>query len=59
MGGKSDKHILAWTPERREQQRQRILKAKIWEKSTGAKTVEGKQIVSRNACKTKIDQAKD
>ncbi|SDB92393.1 hypothetical protein [Acinetobacter boissieri] len=59
MGGKSEKHTLAWTLNRREQQRQRILKAKIWEKSTGAKTIEGKNIVSRNACKTKINQAGD
>lgn len=40
-----------WTPERREVQRQRLLQARIWERSTGPRTPEGKAKVSRNAYK--------
>lgn len=50
-GGKSDKHALAWTDERRQQQRERIQVSKPWEKSTGAKTTEGKRITSKNRVK--------
>lgn len=40
-----------WTPERKEQQRDRIMQVKPWEKSTGPTSPEGKAICSRNACK--------
>uniref|UniRef100_B8HUB6 Uncharacterized protein n=1 Tax=Cyanothece sp. (strain PCC 7425 / ATCC 29141) TaxID=395961 RepID=B8HUB6_CYAP4 len=40
-----------WSPEAREAARQRILKNKPWEKSTGPKTEAGKFIVSFNAAK--------
>lgn len=40
-----------WTPERKEKQSQLIRGWKPWEHSTGARTIEGKAIVSRNAFK--------
>ena len=43
--------VRIWTMEQREKQRQAIKKWKPWEKSTGAKTPEGKAIVSKNAYK--------
>ena len=39
----------AWTPERKQRQREAIQQWKPWEKSTGPRTPEGKAIVSRNA----------
>ena len=44
---------MSWTKESRERQRQRIAEHKPWEKSTGAKTSEGKQCSSQNANKGK------
>ncbi len=44
---------MSWTKESRERQRQRITKHKPWEKSTGAKTTEGKQRSAQNANKGK------
>lgn len=41
-----------WTPEQRQRQRELIQLWKPWEKSTGAKTSEGKKRSSRNAYKT-------
>jgi hypothetical protein len=41
----------AWPPERRARQAEQIRKWKPWEKSTGPKTEEGKERVSRNADK--------
>ena len=46
------KETKGWTPERRAAQRERMLKNKPWEKSTGPKTREGKVRASRNAWKT-------
>ena len=40
-----------WTPEQRQRQRKLIQRWKPWEKSTGAKTQEGKAKSSRNATK--------
>lgn len=40
-----------WTAEKRQEQRERINRTKPWLKSTGARTPEGKAIVSRNAFK--------
>lgn len=40
-----------WTPERRKQQSQAIQRWKPWQKSTGAKSAEGKAVVARNAYK--------
>ena len=40
-----------WTPERRAKQSTAIHRWKPWQQSTGAKTPEGKSIVSRNAFK--------
>jgi|GEM_PF-4155932 len=40
-----------WTPERRAAARERALKNKPWEKSTGPKTAAGKARTSQNACK--------
>ena len=40
-----------WTPERKAKQSELIQSWKPWEKSTGAKTIEGKAISSRNAYK--------
>ncbi len=41
-----------WTPEQRQRQRELIQRWKPWEKSTGAKTLEGKKRSSQNAYKT-------
>ena len=38
-----------WTPERKKRQADLIQGWKPWEKSTGPKSIEGKNIVSRNA----------
>lgn len=38
-----------WTPEQKRRQAKRINDWKPWEQSTGAKTAQGKAIVSRNA----------
>lgn len=46
------KDTKGWTPERRQAQRERILKNKPWEKSTGPKTTQGKEKSSQNALKT-------
>jgi hypothetical protein len=40
-----------WTPERRAKQRIAIQRWQPWQYSTGAKTMEGKRRVSRNAYK--------
>lgn len=40
-----------WTEERRQEARERILRNKPWEQSTGPKTVAGKQTSSLNAMK--------
>ena len=40
-----------WTPERKARQSELIRQWKPWEHSTGAKTVEGKAIVAKNAVK--------
>lgn len=40
-----------WTPERRKKQSEAIRQWKPWNQSTGAKTLEGKAVVSRNAWK--------
>lgn len=42
---------MTWTSERRAKQSQAIRQWKPWVKSTGAKTPEGKAVVSRNAFK--------
>lgn len=41
----------AWTEERKQKARERILKNKPWEKSTGPRTVEGKRASCLNALK--------
>ena len=41
-----------WTPEQRQRQRELIQRWMPWEKSTGAKTLEGKKRSSQNAYKT-------
>lgn len=43
------KTTKTWTPERRAAARERILKNKPWEKSTGPRTRRGKAASSRNA----------
>ena len=40
-----------WTPERRKKQSEAIRQWKPWNQSTGAKSLEGKAVVSRNAWK--------
>lgn len=40
-----------WTPERRRQQSEAIQRWKPWEKSTGPKTWEGKQLAARRSYK--------
>lgn len=40
-----------WTPEQRQRQRELIHRWKPWEKSTGAKTQEGKAKSAKNASK--------
>jgi hypothetical protein len=42
---------MTWTTERRAKQSQAIRQWKPWAKSTGAKSPEGKAVVSRNAFK--------
>ena len=42
----------AWTPERRQRQREAIKRWKPWEKSTGPRTEAGKLRSSRNAAKS-------
>lgn len=41
-----------WTLEQRQRQRELIQRWKPWEKSTGAKTLEGKKRSGQNALKT-------
>lgn len=41
-----------WTPEQRLKQSEAIKTWKPWEKSTGARTLQGKAISSKNATKT-------
>lgn len=43
---------MTWTAERRQKQGESIQRWKPWEKSTGARTAEGKAKVSKNAVKT-------
>lgn len=45
----TDKHKSSWTPERRQAARERALKNKPWQKSTGPRTKEGKRISAGNA----------
>ena len=40
-----------WTPERRKKQSEAIRQWKPWNQSSGAKSLEGKAVVSRNAWK--------
>ena len=42
---------MTWSPERRAKQSQAIREWQPWAKSTGAKTPQGKAVVSRNAFK--------
>lgn len=42
---------MSWSPERRAKQSQAISQWQPWTKSTGAKTPQGKAVVSRNAFK--------
>lgn len=49
MGGKSEKHTEAWDWERKRKQREVILRHKPWLKSTGPKTIEGKEKSSKNS----------
>ena len=48
-----------WTEERRQRQRELIQNWKPWEKSTGAKTAQGKARSSRNAYRTGSSEAKE
>lgn len=41
--------MSAWTPERRQRQREAIQRWKPWNQSTGPKSPEGKARVARNA----------
>jgi hypothetical protein len=41
-----------WTPEQRQRQRELIQRWKPWEKSTGAKTPDGKKRSAKNSYKT-------
>ena len=43
---------MTWTADRRQRQRELIQTWKPWEKSTGARTAEGKAKASKNAVKT-------
>ena len=43
--------MMTWSPERRAKQSQAIRQWKPWTKSTGARTSQGKAVVSRNAFK--------
>lgn len=47
-----------WTEERKQRQRELIQTWKPWEKSTGAKTLQGKARSSRNAYKTGASEIK-
>lgn len=47
-----------WTEERRQKQRELIQNWKPWEKSTGARTPQGKARSSRNAYKTGASEIK-
>ena len=47
-----------WTQERKDKMRLQIQRWKPWEKSTGAKTVEGKAKSSRNAYKNGSSEAR-
>lgn len=38
-----------WTEEQKQRQRERIMEWRPWEKSTGPRSVQGKQVSSRNA----------
>lgn len=51
------KQTKGWTPERRAAQRERMLKNKPWEKSTGPRTRRGKKISSANATKHGLHSA--
>jgi len=42
---------MTWSPERKAKQSQAIRQWQPWTKSTGAKTTQGKAVVSRNAFK--------
>lgn len=42
---------ISWTEKRRKEYKDRIMLTKPWEKSTGARTPEGKAITSQNAKK--------
>lgn len=46
-----------WPQERRAAQAERIKQMKPWEKTTGAKTIEGKRTSSQNALKTGFHSA--
>ena len=46
-----DSKVTAWSPERRKKQSEAIRQWKPWNQSTGAKSLEGKAVVSRNAWK--------
>ena len=46
------KETKGWTAERRQAQRELMLKLKPWEKSTGPKTTRGKRRCAQNARKT-------
>ena len=46
-----DSKVTAWSPERRKKQSEAIRQWKPWNQSTGAKSLAGKTIVSRNAWK--------
>ena len=41
----------SWTPDQRQAQAERIKAVRPWERSTGPRTVEGKQVASKNAWK--------
>jgi hypothetical protein len=47
-----------WTEERKQKQRELIRSWKPWEKSTGARTPQGKARSSRNAYKTGLSEVK-
>ena len=48
-----------WTEQRKQRQRELIQTWKPWEKSTGAKTAQGKARSSKNAYKTGVSEAKE
>jgi len=45
-------HKLSWNDEAKQKAREEIYKHKPWQKSTGAKTKEGKEISKMNALKS-------